>query len=307
MLGCATAEQPPVAGDDSPGAGGGGASSAGGSGAVSGSASGGSPGSSGTLGASGSANNAGSSGVAHGGLGGSSGASANGGTSATGGAHAGGSGGTNSGGTSSGGTSTGGTNAGGTSSAGTTGIAGSSPGGASGTVLFSDDFEDGKTDKWVAASGGTWAIVTDGSKAYAQTASGAGSTVLLSAAGSTAWTDQIVEARVKVLAFSGQGTSYYAGIFARYDGTDYYSLLLRSDGKLVIRKDTSSIGNAVSAGIATGTWYTVRFEVVGSTLKAYLNGVLQSTVTDTTLTAGGIAVSVDNTTAEFDDVKVTKP
>ena len=56
-------------------------------------------------------------------------------------------------------------------------------------------------------------------------------------AGSTTWTDQIVEARGKVLAFAGQSTSYYAAIFARYNGTDYYSLLLRSDGKLVVRKE----------------------------------------------------------------------
>jgi len=57
----------------------------------------------------------------------------------------------------------------------------------------------------------------------------------------------------------------------------------------------------------TDTWYTVRFEVVGSTLKAYVDGVLKDTETDTSLTAGGIALSAVNTTVEFDDVKVTLP
>ena len=62
-------------------------------------------------------------------------------------------------------------------------------------MLFTDDFEDGLTDQWVT-SGGTWAIATDGTKVYAQTATGTGSSLLLSAAGSTTWTDQIVEATI---------------------------------------------------------------------------------------------------------------
>jgi len=159
---------------------------------------------------------------------------------------------------------------------------------------------------WVT-SGGTWAVETDGSKVYSQTATATGSTVMLSANGSTSWTNQIVEAKIKVKAFGGSSTSYLAAIYARYTGSDYYALALRSDGKVAIRHGNSTLGSAVTAGIVEGTWYTVRFELVGSSLKAYVDGALKDSETDTSLTAGGIAVSCVNTTAEFDDVKVTTP
>jgi hypothetical protein len=307
LAACATAEQGALGGDAASDFGGSGGSSEGGTGTGLGGANrGGSVGTSGSNGVSGATSTAGSAGTgtAHGGTGGSGGTSTGGGAS-----HAG----TSSGGTSSAGTAgSAGTGSGGTSSAGTTGsagtmgMAGSGAGGLSGTVLFSDDFEDGLTDKWVT-SGGTWAIATDGTKVYAQTATGTGSNLLVSAAGSTAWTDQIVEAKIKITAFGGQSTSYFAGIFARYNGSTYYSVLLRSDGKLVIRDGTSSITNAVAASIVTGTTYTVRFELVGSSLKAYLNGVLQASVTDATHTSGGVAIATVNATAEFDDIKVTAP
>ena len=316
MAACATGEQAPTGafgGDTSDG----GASSTGG-GAHGGHA--GSTSTAGTTGSAGTPSNGGSNG-AQGGTTGAGGSSAKGGSSSTGGSSSGGSstGGSSTGGKSSGGASAGGTTSGGTSSggssAGGSSAGGSSSGGtgggsASGTVLFGDDFEDGNANGWVT-SGGTWAVATDGTKVYAQTATGTGSTVLLSAAGSVAWTDQIVEARVKATSFGGQSTSYFVALYARFTGpasnNSYYSVLLRSDGKLVIRKGNSSIGSSVSANIVTGTWYTVRLECVGSNISAYLNGVLQSTVVDSSITSGGIAVAMENASAEFDDIKVTTP
>jgi pectate lyase len=186
------------------------------------------------------------------------------------------------------------------------GSAGTGSGAGAGAQLLSDDFEDGTPDGWISA-GGTWAIVTDGSKVYAQQAAGTGSKLLLSAGGSTTWTDQIVEAKVKVTAFGGQSSSYFAAIYARFSTAGYYALALRSDGKIAIRSGNSTIGSAVAAGISVGTWYTVRLEAVGTTLKAYVDGVLKDTETDSSIAAGGIAVSTVNALAEFDDVKVSLP
>lgn len=209
-----------------------------------------------------------------------------------------------------------GNHAGGLSGGTAGGAGGASAGGASagtsaaGAVLFSDDFEDGAPNDW-QASAGTWVVMTDGSKVYAQTGAGTGSSVLSSAPHSAsaeaAWTDQIIEAKIKINAFGGSSTSYFAALYGRYDGSDYYALALRSDGKIAIRKNTSTLGSAVAAGIAPGTWYTVRLEIVGSTLKAYVNGTLEDSETDASLTAGGIALAAVNTTAEFDDVRVSEP
>lgn len=284
FAGCATAEHPDLPSGEEPTVGGGGGSpgasgspaATSGNPGASGSPEAGSPadGKAGTVGASGAASFAGSGNNAGGRTGGLSG------SGSVGGGAAGKPGG-----------------AGGPASAG---------GPPTGTSLFSDDFEDGVADTWIE-KGGTWAIVTDGSKVYAQQATGTGSTLLLSSNGMTTWADQSVQARVKVLTFGGQSSSYFAAIYARYSSAGYYSLTLRTDGKVAIRKGTTTIGTPGSAGIVTGTWYTVRFDVIGSTLSAYVDGVLRATETDSSIAAGGIALSAVNATAEFDDVKVTQP
>jgi pectate lyase len=51
----------------------------------------------------------------------------------------------------------------------------------------------------------------------------------------------------------------------------------------------------------------VKFEVVGSNLKAYLDGTLRGSATDSSLTAGKIALGALHLKTFFDDVRVTKP
>jgi hypothetical protein len=187
-------------------------------------------------------------------------------------------------------------------------------GGATGT-LFADDFESG-TGKWITDGPGTATTKTDGSTVY--DLSCLMSDVYLAAAGDVSWTDVVVQARIKILSFNGSSSSYYAGLCARVeDASDYYCVTLRSDGKVAIRGDvggsSNSIGSSVSYGVATGTWYTVQLEVVGSTITASINGtqVLPKSgdpaITDSSLATGGIALIVDNAEAEFDDVSVTTP
>jgi pectate lyase len=192
--------------------------------------------------------------------------------------------------------------------AGTTGAAGTS---GAGTVLFSDDFESGSAN-WITDGPGTAAITTDGSHVYELTC--LMSKVTLAAAGNVTWTNQVISARIKILAFNGSSSSYYAGLCGRLaDVDDYYCVTLRSDGKLSIRADiagsSGTLGSSVSVSpaITTGTFYTVELEIVGSTINAYLNGVLVDTVTDASIAAGGVGLVVDNADAEFDDVTVSSP
>ena len=240
------------------------------------------------------------------GKGGSGGAVATGGVTGSGGAIGNG-GSTGSGGTvaSGGVTGTGGVVA----TGGATGI-----GGAPGTI-FSDDFESG-TGKWITSGPGTAAIATDGSSVY--DLSCPMSKVFLAAAGDISWTDVIVQARIKILSFNGSATGYYAGLCARVeDANNYYCVTLRSDTKVAIRGDiagsSNAIGSANSYGVATGTWYTVQLEIVGSTITASINGVLvlpksgDPAITDSSLAKGAIALTVDNAEAEFDDVSVSVP
>jgi pectate lyase len=174
--------------------------------------------------------------------------------------------------------------------------------------LFFDDFE-GTADKWVAQPPDGWSIVTDGTKAYKQ---GTLDTVArFAAAGNATWRDQVVEAKIKVLAFTGSSSSYQAAVYARFTPDAHYYAAIQSNGDFKIKKlsggNNTSISSAATVDVAVNTWYTVKLEVVGTSLKAYLNGTAVLNATDADVTAGGVGVGTKNATAVFDDVRVTAP
>jgi pectate lyase len=180
---------------------------------------------------------------------------------------------------------------------------------ASGTVLLAEDFE-GDVSRWAANPAGDWSIVTDGSKVYKQ--GNAAPAFRVAVAGNAAWTNVAIEARVKILAFAGQANPEVVALYARFkDANNHYYAALRSDGKLGIRTkingSNNTPGNNADVGLVVDTWYTVKFVAVGSTLTAYVDGVMKNTITDATITSGAIAIGGINSTAEFDDVKVTAP
>ena len=93
----------------------------------------------------------------------------------------------------------------------------SGTGGTSGGVgssLFADDFEGG-VSKWAQSPAGSdWVVASDGSSVFKQsTLTGK---QIMAAASAGPFADQVVEARVKVLQFSGQSTGYYAALCARF-------------------------------------------------------------------------------------------
>lgn len=277
---------------------------------------------------------AGTSGSGSGGKSGSGGASgsANGGN-ASGGRAGSGSGGTN-GGSSSAGTSSAGTSAGGTASAGTgpTGLAcveepvpdpgagGADAGGAGGAGgapdlgaaanLFFDDFESG-VSKWTTTLG-TWALIADGSQAFEQSVQE--NKLQIGIANGLCAADQVIDAKLKVVAFKGQSSSYVAALFGRaLSPTTHYLLALGSDGKLALRKrinststGASAIGSAVTMSITVGQWYDVHFELIGTSLKGCI-GAVCVTGTDSSIASGSVGVGTVNTSARFDDVRLTTP
>jgi 3-keto-disaccharide hydrolase len=180
---------------------------------------------------------------------------------------------------------------------------------ASGTVLLTEDFET-DASHWAANTAGDWSIVNDTTKVYKQ-----GNTApafRVAVAGNAAWTDVAIETRVKILGFAGQANPEVVGIYARFkDANNHYYAALRSDGKLGIRTKISGSnntpGNNADVGFVVGKWYTIKFVVVGSTLTAYVDGVMKNTITDAAIASGAVAIGGINSTAEFDDVKVTAP
>jgi len=287
-------------------AGAGGTTGSGGAAGTTGGAGGGTTGTGGAAGTTGTAGAAGTTGVA--GAGGTTGSGGAAGTTGTGGA-AGTTGGAGRGGTT-----------GAAGAAGTTGTGGRGGTGCPGTV-FCDDFEDGDTVGWTP-NGGTWSVITDGTRVYQ---GGNGNTFSLGGL-STAWTDQTITARVKVTQWGGTSTSYRAGIVARAtDSSNLYVFAIDASGALRLLKGTSSPSGTGASGTCgkvtptpaavAGTWYTMQLKIVGTGndvfISTFFNGTMihdcQTSVG--TLPSGGAGTYIygPNTIVEFDDVKISTP
>src|SRR5262245_14405108 len=145
-------------------------------------------------------------------------------------------------------------------------------------VLFSDNFEDGNTNGW-SKSNGTWTVVTDGSLAMRQSATGVDARAR---AGLTTWTNYSVQARAKALSFNG--TSRYVSLIARAINSNhfYYVALQNNNQLLLVRRDgdTSATLASRSFTVTTNTFYTLRLDVQGSSLTAFVNGTQQLSAND---------------------------
>ncbi|HEU4322620.1 MAG TPA: hypothetical protein VFS21_05675 [Roseiflexaceae bacterium] len=174
-----------------------------------------------------------------------------------------------------------------------------------GAPLLSDDFEDGNATGWTT-SGGSWSVASDGTQVYRQGGTSADARAL---AGSTAWADQIVEARVKPISFNG--SNRFVAVLARaQSSTSYYYLALRSNNTVELKKLVSGSGTTLASApftVATGAWYTLRLEVQGTTLRGFVNGAQLVSASDTRFASGRAGLATFYASASFDDVLVTAP
>jgi pectate lyase len=170
-------------------------------------------------------------------------------------------------------------------------------------TLFADDFEDGNANGWTK-SGGSWAVVSDGSLVYRQSGTSADSNAR---AGSPSWTNITTQARVKPIAFNG--ADRYVGVMTRVvNSNHYYFLALQNGNRLLLgkRAGSSPITLATrSFTFSTGTFYTLRIDANGSSLSGYVNGTLLLTASDSEFTSGIIGGATYFASAEFDDFIVT--
>jgi pectate lyase len=175
--------------------------------------------------------------------------------------------------------------------------------GANAATLFADDFSDGNATGW-STNGGSWSVTTDGSRVYRQ---GGTSSDARALAGTSSWTDYSVQARIKPTAFNG--SNRFVALLARVQSsTSYYYLALRSNNTVELKRldgGSSTTLDTASLPVTAGTWYTVRLDVAGSTLRGYVNGTLLTEATDTRYTAGRIGVATFYAAANVDDVQVT--
>jgi Concanavalin A-like lectin/glucanases superfamily len=187
------------------------------------------------------------------------------------------------------------------------------------TLPWMDDFEanavNGDASGWIKDPGETipkWAVVMDGTTKVLQEQAAVSAASFI-VGGDVGWTDQKVEAKVKFPAITSSSLALVAVRFVDFD--NYYFLHLKGDGSMKIRKriggsTTDLVAYKSGTALVAGTWYTIGFGFSGTTVTAYLNGMVVGTMTDSppSLPAGGIALGFqDAAGGSFDDVKVTAP
>ncbi len=171
---------------------------------------------------------------------------------------------------------------------------------AMGAVVFSDNFESGNYNSWTTQNG-SWSITTDGSRVLRQSSTSAEGRAW---SNTSAWTDQSVQARVKVTNFNGSNRALVCARMA--DGNNYYAVSIQSN-RLELRKKVNGSTTTLASKtmtFAANTWYTIKLQVSGSTLTAFVNGSQQLTATTTGRTSGVAGLIGWKAAVNFDDVVV---
>lgn len=181
------------------------------------------------------------------------------------------------------------------------------PSALAGSTLLSDDFEADTVGApaagWSPVSG-QWAVAVDGTQVLKQSDTNTATAKSIHA-GSSAWTDYSVVAQIKP-GSAATGTSNV--LAARYiDDNNAYSLILKDGTSWYFGRKVNGVWTTLGNGAKaynTSTWYTFEIDVSGKNLTAFLNGTKLAAVTDSTFSAGAIAV-MSRTTIEVDNVVVT--
>ncbi len=174
------------------------------------------------------------------------------------------------------------------------------------TTVFANDFSNTMSPgDWTFDGSGQWAW---NNAVFSQNSVAAQARAVIG----TPTADQVVETRVRQIAWSSTGTAErWAGVLARYkDNGNYYYLHLRSGGTVSLRKLVNgTIFTLASAPLAVSlnTQYALRLEAVGNQLRGYVNGNLLLQATDSSHAAGISGLMTNKAAAQFDDYLAYQP
>jgi pectate lyase len=195
-------------------------------------------------------------------------------------------------------------------------------------LYFCDDFQNGTTDKWdlkpVAGPNGSFSVVPEvagsASKVLQYTAASTGGILALvkpSAFTGVASADYYLEARIRPMTNGTTGNKLLYLVTRYVDANNWYGAGLNvqsstTSTQVEIAKmlaGSLSRPKQVRSPIAMDAqFYTVRFELIGSTLTVYLDGKNLGSVTDSSFAQRGlIGLYTANKSFQIDDVRVGDP
>ena len=157
---------------------------------------------------------------------------------------------------------------------------------------------------WSTSAGSAFSIVRRGvSRVLRQsdTASPATHTAVLDASN---WTNQSVQADVRLLTFDGADS--WTGLATRYrDAGNQYQVTVSSTGAVTLRRavggELTTLATTTFA-IAVNRPYRVRLESIGTRHRVYMNGIPVLDADDTALASGRAALLSNRSSVEFDNV-----
>lgn len=196
-------------------------------------------------------------------------------------------------------------------------------------IYACDDFENG-SGLWdlkpVGGPDGTFAIAseTSGNHVLGYTAASVGGVLATSKAGvmvTVPTADYYVEARIRPMTNSTTGNKFLSLLGRYQDANNWYAIDLNVQSSTastqveihkMVAGTLTRLKQTKKAIAMDAQFYTVRLEMLGSNLTAYLDGEKISTIADTSLTAKGlIGLYTANKSFQIDDVKIgdanTKP
>ncbi|MDQ7989317.1 MAG: pectinesterase family protein [Candidatus Dactylopiibacterium sp.] len=197
---------------------------------------------------------------------------------------------------------------------------------------FCDNFQSGTADKWdlTPGTGGAFAVLDEpgshGNKVLQYTAGTAGGVIALLKDSEWAGVnraDYYVEARIKPQ-INGTTGSKHLFLLAHYQdasnallgGLNVQSTSASTQAEAGIFNNSTSPTRAVqmrrpiimgTQGQNDGQWYTVRYEVIGSTQTLYLDGERIGSTSYTAPAAGKIGLYTANKSFLIDDIRVGDP
>ncbi len=195
-------------------------------------------------------------------------------------------------------------------------------------LYFCDDFQDGTSAKWnllpVAGPNGSFSVKSEvvggENKVLQYTAASTGGVLALvkpSAFGGVPSGDYFVEARIRPMTNGTTGNKLLYLVTRYVDANNWYGagLNVQSSTASTQVEIAKMLNNSLSRPRQVRTpiemdaaFYTVRFEMIGSTLTVYLDGRNLGSVTDMAFTQRGlIGLYTANKTFMIDDVRVGDP
>jgi pectate lyase len=175
--------------------------------------------------------------------------------------------------------------------------------------MYASDFEGGVAGPWTHSGFGYWNLWSGASTVYYQSsvAGDARASIGVSA------DDQIVRVRARLDTFASPtgNQERWFGLMARHvDDQNFYFLSLRSSNIVSLRKVVNGTESTLASApfpVLPATWYQLRFDVVGNTLRAYVNGTLRLETTDDSLARGNSGPAMFKAATDFDDFSAYQP